>query len=62
MLDIKNLTQFIKNFNDNNDMGPEYLVIDNFTQIFGLEKVDLLEARKEAEKMSSAGCTADNLG
>ena len=61
-IDVENLTQFIKNFNDNSDDGPEYLVIDNFIQFSGLNKVDLLEARKEAEKMSEAGCAADQSG
>ena len=55
----ENITQFIKHLNENHGQGPDYLVMDNFTQFFGLDKVDLLEARKEVEKMAKAGCAAD---
>ena len=36
--------------------GPDYLVMDNLDEIFGLNKADLISARKEAEKLTEAIC------
>ena len=37
--------------------GPDYLVIDNFAEYFGLD--DVLEIRKEAETLTNEICAKD---
>ena len=36
--------------------GPDFLIIDNFAETFGIEKADLLGARSEAEDIKEAAC------
>ena len=36
--------------------GPDYLVIDNFAEIFGLEENDMAVARSEAEEAARLVC------
>ena len=47
---------------ENRPRGPDYLVIDNFTEYFGLELSDLQGARGEAETLTSVGCESDGAG
>ena len=64
-LDRDNLTKFLNNFDQTytdrkRPKGPDYLIIDNFLEIFeDLEKTDLVHARGEAEKLSSEACAAE---
>ena len=36
--------------------GPDYLVIDNFVENFGLDKTDLINAKREAEEINQVAC------
>ena len=36
--------------------GPNFLIIDNFAEAFGLEKEDLIGARSEAEDIKEVAC------
>ena len=36
--------------------GPDYLIIDNFAELFGLVKADLIDARSEAEDLKEVAC------
>ena len=65
-IDNSNLTKFLEYFDDtfmeNRPRGPDYLVIDNFADYFGLESADLKSARGEAETLTGVGCEADGAG
>ena len=59
-IDQSNLTSFLERFDstllENRPRGPDYLVIDNFAEYFGLSLSDLQGARGEAETLTSVGC------
>ena len=39
-----------------NVKGPDFLIIDNFAEAFGLAKEDLIGARSEAEDIKEVAC------
>ena len=63
-IDRDNLTKFFNNFDHTymdrkRPKGLDYLVVDNFVEIFeDLEKADLVQARAEAEAHSKYVCDA----
>ena len=36
--------------------GPDFLIIDNFVEMFGIDKADLIDARSESEQIKEAAC------
>ena len=60
--DKDNLGKFLREFDHtymdrSRTKGPDYLVIDNFVEIFkDLEKSDLINVRSEAEKLTEKTC------
>ena len=53
-LTIEDLTKFLSDFDHTymdrtRPKGPDFLIIDNFAEIFRLDKTDLMSARREAE-------------
>ena len=36
--------------------GPDYLIIDNFVEIFGIDKADLIDAKSVAEEIKEGTC------
>ena len=60
-LDMEELTKFLGDFDHTymdrtRPKGPDYLIIDNFAEAFGLEKADLMGARSEAEDLKEVVC------
>ena len=56
------LTEFLGEFDPSymkrtNVKGPDFLIDDNFVENFELEKADLVNARKEAEIISTYVCS-----
>ena len=59
--DIKEVKRFLSDFDHTymdrtRPKGPDYLIIDNFAEAFGLENADLLGARSEAEDLKEVVC------
>ena len=55
-IDEDNLTKFLSEFDHTymdraRPKGPDYLIIDNFVEIFGIDKADLIDAKSEAEEI-----------
>ena len=42
--------------------GPDYLIIDNFADFFQIDMSDLIDAKREAEKMSDFSCNSEYEG
>ena len=54
---IKFLSDFDHTYMDRTrPKGPNFLIIDNFAEAFGLEKEDLIGARSEAEDIKEVAC------
>ena len=57
-IDIENLTKFLKHFDHtymkrNGPKGPDYLIIDNFVDYFGLDEAELKGAKHEAKAIAN---------
>ena len=39
--------------------GPDYLIIDNFADLFEIDKADLINAKREAEGMPDFSCSSE---
>ena len=60
----EDITKFLGDFDDTfmdrtRPKGPDYLVIDNLEEIFGLNKDDLIMAREEAKVLSDHVCDGE---
>ena len=61
-LDESNLTKFLNYFDHtymdrSKPKGPDYLIIDNFVDYFGIDYTDLFRAKGLAEVISNAACS-----
>ena len=59
--DKEEVKKFLSDFdytymNRTRPKGPDFLIIDNFAEAFGLEKEDLIGARSEAEDIKEVAC------
>ena len=60
-LDIDEVTKFLSDFDHTymdrtRPKGPDFLIMDNFAELFGLAKTDLIGARSEAEDLKEVAC------
>ena len=60
-LDTEEVTKFLSEFDRTymdrtKPKGPDFLIIDDFAETFGLEKADLRGARSEAEAIKEVAC------
>ena len=58
---MDDLTKFLGDFDHTymdrtRPKGPDYLIIDNFAEVFQLDKTDLIDARSEAEGIKDVAC------
>ena len=60
-LDLEEVTKFLGDFDHTymdrtKPKGPDFLIIDDFAETFGLKKADLRGARSEAEDIKEVAC------